>query len=137
MRLRLLLLALVFVLASPTTATPGAVVEVASMLPSATYPGVIEFTFSCGTTATAVVPASDSRQWASLTCWVDGTTPVFFGGTSVTTSTGIPVCEDATACSNLGSGIYSTPVQRGSVGCIVTSGTVSIRCQAPSLSRTP
>lgn len=137
MRLRLLFLAFAFMLAAPATSTPGAVIEVAELLPSATYPGLIEFTFSCGTTATAVVPASDSRQWASLTCWVDGTTPVFFGGTSVTTSTGIPVCEDATACSNLGSGIYSTPVQRGSVGCIVSSGTVSIRCQAPSASRTP
>lgn len=136
MRLRLLLLAIVFVLASPTTATPGAVVEVASLLPSATYPGIIEFTFSCGTTATAIVPASDSRQWASLTCYVDGTTPVYFGGTSVTTSTGMPICEDA-ACANGGTGIYSTPVQRGSVGCIVSSGTVSIRCQGPSASRTP
>ena len=102
-----------------------------------TYAGLIEFQFLCTSTAQAVVPSGDSREWTSLTCWVDSNTPVFFGSATTTTATGIPVCKDATTCAAKGSGIYQTPVRRRSVGCVVASTSVNIRCQGPSLASKP
>lgn len=92
----------------------------------------VDFAFTCGTTAAVVAPpaASEGRVFTALTCWVDGAVPVFFGGPTVTTATGLPVCEDV-ACVQMGSGIYRATVRRGGTGCIVTTGTVVIRCQGP------
>lgn len=120
----------------PSSANTATVALVAAESAPAQAVGMdtIEFTVTCGTTVTPVVPAADGRMFYGLTCWVDGTTPVFFGSEATTTALGLPVCEDTgTACIEQGLGIYRTSVRRGGTGCIVAATPTAIRCQGPAV----
>lgn len=112
----------------------GLAVTLGEQVPAAGWSGSFDFTIACDTDGEIIAAptATTGAGSTSLSCWVDGTTPVFFGSSStmVTTANGIPVCEDA-ACANGSSApaIWRSPLaKRGIFGCIVTSGTVTIRC---------
>jgi hypothetical protein len=126
-------LAVFAMLATPADAGPGMAMVVAQSVPADSYPGVDNFVVSCADAATPVVSATGKAS-GEVWCWVDGTTPAFFGSNAVTTSTGFPVCEDA-ACIEGGLGVIRLPVRRGGVSCIVTTGTVSARCMAFTAAR--
>ena len=108
-----------------------AVLPAAPVSAQGSAPTLIEWTQNCTGTVALVAPSTGDIPTAT-TCWVDGTTAVYFGGPATATTTGMPVCEDA-ACVNGGSGIFRAPVRRGGVGCITAGGTVGIRCSGPGV----
>lgn len=120
-------------IAPPAGATPGGAVLLAQSLPAAGWQGAVDFTIACDTNGEILEPTTTVSGAATmaLTCWVDGATDVYFGSAStmVTTANGIPVSESGTASNLTGPAIYRTPMaKRGVFGCIVASGTVTIRC---------
>lgn len=140
----LILLAFVAVVAiavsQPAKASNGGMaLTLAQSTPAAAgaWAGSYDFSVICPATALgiAIAPpvATTPASTMAISCWVDGTTPVFFGGaTTVTTSLGVPVCEDA-ACANGASApaVWRAPMaKRSAFACIVASGTVTIRCNA-------
>lgn len=123
-------------LGRPAAASPGGLGLLLAQDAAAAgaWSGSFDFTIACDTDGEVIAApiATAAAGSTSLSCWVDGATPVFFGSAStmVTTSNGIPICEDV-ACANGSSSpaIWRSPLaKRGIFGCIVTSGTVTIRC---------
>jgi hypothetical protein len=97
--------------------------------PVATTPG---FQFTCTTTAQRIQPASGDTSYVGIWVW-NGTsgagasaTPVFIGDSTVTTTTGMPLCSGNCPRSDQA---YES---RGEF-CIVSSGTVTVTAQAAKL----
>jgi hypothetical protein len=84
---------------------------------------LVDFSVSCSTSATAVVPSTGAGIEDAF-IFNSSSTPVYIGGSSVGTSTGIPVCSDTATC--VGTSLAINAV-RGAVYCRVSSGTVSVR----------
>jgi len=62
--------------------------------------GIRVFQFSCGTTAAKILPTSGTRSAKAMRVWNNSTTPVYLGGSDVSssTATGWPICTDTAAC---------------------------------------
>jgi hypothetical protein len=80
---------------------------------------------TCGTTATAMGPATPFVTYHAFRVWNNSTTPVFIGGANVaTTLTGMPYCTDTAVCISASESIDATP---GGFFCRVASGTVVVK----------
>ena len=120
------------VVAAAALAQVGPAVSVAQTVPAqVSGVGLVSWSQTCGAAAAPLVPASDSRVFTSIRCWVEGTTAVYFGSTSVTTAIGFEVCEGGT-CMQHHEGIWEAHVRRGGAGCITGGGNVTVRCQGPA-----
>jgi len=68
-------------------------------------------------------------SYNSIACTNTGSEPVYFGGSSVTTSSGFPVCTDSSNCAG---SAWSLDTQRGQVYCTTATAThdggTPIRC---------
>lgn len=84
---------------------------------------LVDFSVSCATSATSVVPSTGAGIEDAF-IWNNSTTPVYVGGSAVGTSTGIPICTDTASCVQSS---IALSVVRGGVYCKVSSGTVSVR----------
>jgi hypothetical protein len=84
---------------------------------------LVDFSVSCATSATSVVPSTGAGIEDAF-IWNNSATPVYVGGSSVGTSTGIPICTDTASCVQSS---IALSVVRGGVYCKVSSGTVSVR----------
>jgi hypothetical protein len=83
---------------------------------------LVDFSVTCATSATPVVPSS-SAGIEDAFIWNNSAIPVYVGGSSVGTSTGIPICTDTASCVQSS---IALSVVRGGVYCKVSSGTVSV-----------
>lgn len=83
---------------------------------------------TCATSATAITVPTGLGRYRSIECWNVSSTPIYLGDSTVTTTIGRPVCNDAASCpsSSWSADILST------VGlyCRVGSGTATLYCQA-------
>ena len=119
-------------------ATPAAALLALQSMPASTgaWAESIDFDIVCDTIAAVIAPttAESDATTMAISCWVDGTTPVFFGGAStVTTALGIPICEDAACANGPSPALYRAPMSKRSVfGCITTAAPITIRCNAVS-----
>lgn len=122
-------LAVLALLPQKAEASPGALgLLLAESAPAAIYSEAESFTIACDSDSQAISWTSSKAQMA-LTCWVNGTTPAFVGQVGVlSTTSGIPVCEDA-ACAAGGSGIVEFPLaKKGTYGCDTTGASVDLVC---------
>lgn len=92
---------------------------------STTSGTVQSFEVSCGTSVTAIAPASGLTTYTDVRCGALGSTEIFIGGQAVTTASGYPICADTTTCPE---NALSFSVSRGY--CIVAAGTETLNCIA-------
>jgi len=52
------------------------------------------FSFSVGTTAARIEPATGVKSYDWIRCWQAGDTPVYVGGADVNTREGYPICTN-------------------------------------------
>lgn len=98
------------------------VAAAATALAFKTLTGVTQMAVGCGTTATAITTGDG---YNSILCSNINSTEVYFGGSTVATTTGVPICDDTDLCA--GSSI-SIDTNQGQLYCRTASGTVEIRC---------
>lgn len=78
---------------------------------------------SCATTATAIAPSDGIKSQHAWSVWNNSATPVYVGGSDVTTTTkGWPICTDTASCPS--STLSVDAVTSGF--CRVGSGTVTL-----------
>jgi hypothetical protein len=77
---------------------------------------------TCADTATAIASADGFN---SVMCGNTSATVVYFGGSTVSTANGFPVCSDVATCTT---STISIDTHQGELYCRVASGTQAIRC---------
>lgn len=91
-----------------------------------TAPNVTAFTVSCGTTPTAILPASGLNSYNEVRCGASHGTPVYVGGPTVDTTEGYPICISSNCIEN------ALTMSVGLGHCVVSTGTETIHCIALS-----
>lgn len=112
---------------------PGAALVVAEALPAAgAWRGAVDFDIVCDTDIEAIAPTTTESAAGTLavTCFVEGTTAVFFGGvTTVASGVSVDICEGGACFNGSLPATYQMPLAaRGVFGCRVAAGTVTIKC---------
>ncbi len=127
----------------PAQASPqGLAVEVAQAAPAAVgiYSGTADVVVACDSDG-EVITISGFASTVAWSCYVAGTTAVFFGAsaaagqsgetaqTLVTTATGLGVCEGGLCANGSAPAIWRSPMGRAGIfACRTSAGSVNVRC---------
>lgn len=85
---------------------------------------VKSFKETCSTSPTQILDSAGDN-YTFLQCSALGATPIFLGGSAVTTTAGYPICTDPALC-----GVSTQAIGSNGVYCRVASGTEELRCIA-------